>query len=197
MSTAYPNPSFMDTPFDFGSLRKKWLWFVLLGVLLIVVAMFALGSLWAASLATAVVIGAVMITSGIFEIVGAFWSRGWSGFFLHLLSGVLSLVVGVLFLMAPVDALLVLTMLLACFLIVNGVFKIIAALTYRMEIRGWVLFSGVLDGILGALILFQWPEAAHWVLGLFVGISLLVRGLNWIIIGLALKSLPPSRSETM
>ena len=130
----------------------------------------------------------LLLAAGLAEAVGAFWCRGWSGVFLHLLSGVLSIVVGGLFLGAPVDAALALTLLLACLLTVGGVFKITAALSYRFEAWGWPLVSGIIDLILGVLIWMEWPASALWVLGLFVGISLVFRGFNWIGLGVTLRS---------
>jgi uncharacterized membrane protein HdeD (DUF308 family) len=112
---------------------------------------------------------------------------GWSGYFLHLLSGLLSIVVGVMCLRAPVDALLGLTLLMACLLMTGGVFKIIVACVYRFEAWGWPLLSGIIDLALGVLICMEWPVSALWVLGLFVGISLVFRGFNWIGLGVALR----------
>ena len=80
--------------------------------------------------------------------------------------------------------------LLACLLMVNGIFKVVAALGYRIGAWGWPLASGVIDVILGVMIWQGWPASALWVIGLFVGISLLVRGLNRIGLGLALRVLP-------
>lgn len=193
MSTIDERPVVTELRQELAALRRNWLWFVLLGVVLIVVGVIALGSLGIASLATAVALGALLVVGGVAEILGAFWSRGWSGFFLHLLSGLLSLVVGVLFLRAPVAALDALTLLLACLLMVGGIFKIVAALSYRFEAWGWPLVSGVIDLILGVLIWQQWPASALWVIGLFVGISLVFRGFNWIGLGLALRALPPAK----
>ena len=190
MSTTYERPPVEELRHDLTALRGNWLWFVLLGVALIVLGCIALGSVWIAGLATALAIGALLVVSGVAEIVGAFWSRRWSGFFFHLLSGLLSLVVGVLFLRAPVDAVLALTLLLACLLMVGGIFKIVAALSYRFGAWGWPLVSGVIDLILGVMIWLAWPESALWVIGLFVGISLVFRGFNWIGLGLALRTLP-------
>jgi len=178
---------------ELAEIRHNWLWFVLLGTALIIVGVIALGALVIASLATALAIGALLVVAGVTETVGASWSRGWEGFFLHLLSGVLSLVVGVLCLWAPVDALLALTLLVACLLMVGGIFKIVAALSYRFHAWGWPLVSGVIDLILGVLISLEWPASAWWVLGLFVGISLVFRGFNWIGLGLALRAQPPTR----
>jgi uncharacterized membrane protein HdeD (DUF308 family) len=172
------------------SFRRNWFWFVLLGAALIGVGIIALGSLVIASLATAVAIGVLLLVAGVAETVGAFWSRGWSGFLLHLLSGALSIVVGVLCLKVPVDALLALTLLLACLLMVGGIFKIVAAVSHRFEAWGWPLVSGVIDLILGVMIWLEWPASALWVLGLFLGISLVFRGFNWIGLGIALRQSP-------
>src|SRR5262249_32105489 len=148
MSATVDRPELAELGQELAALRRNWLWFVLLGVALIVVGVIALGSLVLASLATAVAIGALLLAGGLAEAVGSFRCRGWSGVFLHLLSGVLSIVVGVLFLWAPVDALLALTLLLACLLTVGGVFKIIAAVSYRFQGWGWPLVSGIIDLIL-------------------------------------------------
>ena len=178
---------------DLAALQGHWLWFVMLGIVLIILGSIALGSVVVATLATAMVIGALLVVGGIAEVVGAFWSRGWSGFFLHLLSGVLSVVVGLLFVRAPLNAVLALTLLLACMLMVGGTVKIIAALSYRFGAWVWPLVSGVIDLILGVMIWQEWPAASLWVVGMFVGISLLFRGFNWIGLGLALRTLAPSR----
>src|SRR4029077_20317291 len=103
---------------------------------------------------------------------------------------VLSIVVGVLFLRAPGGALAALTLLVACFLMVGGLFKIIAAVSYRFAAWGWSLASGIIDLFLGVLIWQEWPASALWVIGLFVGINMIFRGFTWIALGLALRSLP-------
>jgi uncharacterized membrane protein HdeD (DUF308 family) len=98
---------------------------------------------------------------------------------------VLSIVVGLLFLWAPAEAVLAQTLLLACLLTLVGIFKVVAALNYRFAAWGWPLVSGVIDLLLGVLIVLGWPGSSLWALGLFVGIALLFRGLNWIGLGLA------------
>ena len=190
MSMANESPLADQLRHDLTALRGNWFWFVLLGFALVVMGSIALSAVGIASLATAAALGVLLLISGLFEIIGAFWSRRWSGFFLHLLYGVLSFVVGMLFLRAPLDALLVLTLLVACLLMVSGIFKIVAALSHRFAMWGWTLVSGILDLILGILIWMEWPESALWVLGLFLGITLIFRGVNWIALGFGLRSLP-------
>lgn len=190
MNTGLDRPLMAELRHELNALRGNWIWFVVLGVALLVLGFIALGSVAIASLAAAVAIGMLLLLGGAAEVLGAFWCRGWSGFFLHLLSGVLSIVVGVLFLRAPVDALLALTLLVACFLMVSGIFKIVAALTYRFAAWGWSLASGIIDVILGVLIWQELPASALWVIGLFVGINLIFRGFNWIALGLVLRAMP-------
>jgi uncharacterized membrane protein HdeD (DUF308 family) len=192
MSTIYDRPLEVELRHGLTALRGNWVWFVALGVSLVVLGMLALGSVVIASFATAVAIGVLLILSGIAEMVGAFWCRGWSGFFLHLLSGLLAAVVGLLFIRAPVGALLALTLLVTSLLMVGGTFKIVAALSYRFYGWVWALVSGVIDVVLGLLIWHDLPASALWVIGLFVGINIVFRGINWIALGLALRSLPRS-----
>ena len=179
---------------ELDALRGNWFWFVILGVSLVVLGTVALGSVVIASLAAAAAIGVLLLLGGAAEAVGAFWCRGWSGFFLELLSGVLSIVVGLLFLRAPAGALAALTLLLACFLMVGGIFKIVTAVVYRFAAWGWSLAGGIIDVILGLMIWQEWPASALWVIGLFVGINLLFRGFNWIALGLALARYPARRT---
>jgi uncharacterized membrane protein HdeD (DUF308 family) len=190
MSTSFERPLVAELRHGLSALRGNWLWFVVLGGVLVALGIIALGSVVIASLAAAVAIGIVLLLAGVGEVIGAFWCRGWSGFFLELLSGVLSIVVGLLFLRAPLNALAALTLLIACFLMVGGIFKIVAALSYRFAAWGWSLASGIIDVILGVMIWQEWPASALWVIGLFVGINLLFRGINWIALGLALRALP-------
>lgn len=190
MSTAFERQIVRDLRHEIGALRGNWLWFVLVGVALIVLGTVALGAVGIASLAAAVAIGTLILLGGVAETIGAFWCRGWSGFFLHLLSGILSIVIGVLFLRAPVNALFALTLLVAAFLLVGGLFKIVTALSYRFAGWGWPLASGVIDVVLGILIWQELPASALWVVGLFVGISMVFRGVNWVALGLALRSMP-------
>jgi uncharacterized membrane protein HdeD (DUF308 family) len=189
MTIPHTPRSWIDVRHDLSALRAGWWLFLVVGILLIFFGLTALSSLIAASLATAIVIGILLLLGGLAETFGAFWSRAWSGFLLHLLSGVLSIVVGALFLRAPVGALVALTLLLACLLMVAGLFRISAALTYRFAAWRWSLAIGIIDLILGVMIWMQWPASAMWVIGLFVGISLLFRGSHWIALALALHAL--------
>ena len=73
MSTNYERPLVAEMRHELTALRGNWLWFVVIGVVLIVLGFIALGSQVIASLATAVVIGVLMLIGGVSETIGAFW----------------------------------------------------------------------------------------------------------------------------
>jgi uncharacterized membrane protein HdeD (DUF308 family) len=174
---------------ELEAIRGNWGWILALGIILIVVGTIAVAMPFVASLATAVAFGALLLVGGIAQLVGAFWTRDWSGFFLSLLMGVLYLVLGVLFLRDPGDALLAMTLLLACVLMVGGLFRIIGSLMYQFPHWGWILAGGIINLILGILIWQQWPVSGLWVIGLFVGIDLIFTGWTWVMLALAVKDL--------
>jgi uncharacterized membrane protein HdeD (DUF308 family) len=83
------------------------------------------------------------------------------------------------------------TLLLACALMVGGLFRIIGSLMYQFPHWGWTLAGGIINLILGVLIWQQWPATALWVIGLFVGIDLIFTGWTWVMLALALKNVQP------
>ena len=113
-----------------------------------------------------------------------------------LLMGVLYIVLGLLFVRQPIQAAEALTLLLACTLMVSGVFRIVGSLMHRFHQWGWIFGGGVLNLTLGIMIWSQWPISGFWVIGLFVGIDMLFSGWTWIMLALRLRSLPKPRTAT-
>jgi uncharacterized membrane protein HdeD (DUF308 family) len=173
---------------DLTGLRRRWPWFVALGAGLGLVGAIALGSQVLASLVTVVVIGCLLVATGAVEIIGACQNNNWDGSFFRLMAGVLSVTGGVLFIREPGDDPMTLAMLLACVLLVAGILRITATATYQPP--GWrsELLSAAIDFLLGIVIWLTFPLGGLWVIGLFVSISLIFRGFNWISLGMALRS---------
>ena len=90
---------------------------------------------------------------------------------------VLSIIVGILFLSNPSNGLLTLTFLLIVFFMVEGMSKIIFALTIRpFPNWGWVLGSGVVGILISVFLLGNMNGAAIWLLGVLLGIQLIAEG---------------------
>lgn len=157
------------------------IWLVLLGIGLVVLGSIMLGSPVVAFLATGTALGAVILAAGVAEVVGAFWCRDWSGFFLALLSGILGAVVGLMLLANPIRAGLTLTVLLASFLFVGHlqvrrgdrapVRRMGLAVAERRRRRG-----------AGVLIRRELPYSGLTIIELLVGISMIFRGISWLMI---------------
>ena len=175
---------------ELHELRRNWGWFLALGIALIVLGVCAIGSAFVATLATVMTFGVLALFGGGVEIVSAFSARRWSGFFLHLLAGVLYIVIGFLMVTRPWPAAAALTLMLAALFMVGGVTRIVVALSHRFHGWGWVLLNGVITLILGVLIWQEWPEASFWVIGLFLGIELVFDGMSWVMLALAVRNIP-------
>jgi len=174
-------------------LRDQWWCFLLLGISLVVIGSICIASPLFASIASVVFLGFLMLAAGITQVVSSFWAGKWSGMLFHLLIGVLYGVVGYMIIDAPGISLAVLTKFIAIFLIVSGVFRIAAALAVRFHDWGWVLLNGAITLLLGLIINRQLPEAALWVIGLFVGIEMIFNGWGWIMLSIGLKCATKAR----
>lgn len=170
--------------------HRSWGWLMAFGILTLLIGCFAIVYDAAATLVTVLFVGWLTIFGGLAQAFAAFYARQWSGFFLHLAAGVLAFFVGILLLTHPGLGALALTLLMASYFLVSGVFRILAAATIRFEHWGWALINGLITLALGVLIWAQWPVSAFWVLGLFFGIDLILSGWTLISISLAARRLP-------
>jgi uncharacterized membrane protein HdeD (DUF308 family) len=135
--------------------------------------------------------GWFLIVTGVMEVVSAVWARRWTGFFLHLLAGILDGIIGLLIVTHPGAALLGLTLLLAAFFMVGGVYRLITALMLQLPNWGWAALGGFVTLLLGILLWVEWPWSAFWFIGLCVGIEMLFRGWAWVMLALTIRTTVP------
>ena len=111
------------------------------------------------------------------------------GIFKFALGG-LTLLFGLMMVGRPLVVLGSLTLLLAAYFIVDGIFEIAAALQLKPE-TGWgfLLFGGAVSLMLGLMIWRQFPLSGTWAIGVLIGVKLLFAGLEMIMVGSALKTL--------
>jgi uncharacterized membrane protein HdeD (DUF308 family) len=160
--------------------------------MMVILGTIALFLIPAATIGTALVLGWLLVISGVIEMIHAFRVRRWGGLFLHLIGGVLGILIGLLIVTHPIAGAVVWTLLLASFMVVIGLFRLVAAITLRFPNWGWALFDGVITLGLGILLWIQWPWSGIWFLGLAVGISLILRGWSYVMFAIAIHgvSLP-------
>lgn len=167
---------------------STWGWFVALGLGLLLLGFVALGNLAIATLASVLIVGAMMMVGGILQIIVAFRIRKERGFLLWLVSGLLYAAAGVLTFYNPRLAAQVLTLLLAFALILSGFIRIAAGVRLRpYEGWGWIVASGVVSTAVGAIVIFGWPFTPLFTLGIVLAVDLAFQGVMAIAFGLLLR----------
>ncbi|HYJ59326.1 MAG TPA: HdeD family acid-resistance protein [Methyloceanibacter sp.] len=159
------------------TVKRYSLWYLLQGVLMVVAGVLALIYPLLASVAMVYLLGWILIISGVLQAIGLIGARDVPHYWLQLISVVLAIVIGLLLLRQPDSGLLVMTVLLIVFFMVEGISKIIFALTIRpFPNWGWVLASGLVGLLLAVYLWANMPIASEWVLGILLGIMLISEG---------------------
>jgi len=172
------------------ALKEHSGWAIAIGIILIILAIFALGSPLMTGVAVAIMVGSFLVIGGIVQFVFAFKAKSWGAGLLGFFGGAISFVCGILMIAHPLLGLDFLTLLLAAFFVVGGISKIIFSFQTRPALGwGWILFSGVVGLVLGVMIWSQWPLSGAWAVGTLVGIDILFTGWSTLAIGLAARRL--------
>ena len=165
-------------------------WVIAFGVALILIGTLAILAPLATGIAIETVVGVLFILGGIAELVYAIRAAAFGGAMLAAVSGLLSLVCGVLMVLHPIMGLAFLTLLLAGYFVADGIARIVLASQMRaLPGWGWMLFDGIVTIALAVVIFSQWPISGNWAIGILVGINLLLTGWAILAAGLAAKNL--------
>ncbi len=159
------------------TIRKRSLLFliqagvmVLAGVLVLVFPAFTSAGLL-------VVLGWLLILSGVVKIVSLIGATQVPYFWLELVTVALEVLVGYLLIANPAAGLVAVTFIMLVLFLIVGITRVVFALMIRpMQDWLWVLASGFV-AIVCALVLFaNLPEAATWLLGFLLGVELIAVG---------------------
>jgi uncharacterized membrane protein HdeD (DUF308 family) len=170
--------------------RKSWGWFLILGVALAVLGVSCIAFDVTATFASVLVFGWLLLISGVFQLVHAFGTGTWSGTLLNLLSALFRGFTGFLLIRYPIMGAEALTVVLASFLIVAGLFRAIASAVVKLPRWGWVVFSGAITTVLGFLLLAQMPISGIWFIGFAIGVDLICDGIATIGFAAAMHRVP-------
>jgi len=159
------------------TVKRYSLWYLIEGVLLVVAGILAVIYPVVSSVAVVVVLGWVLIVSGVLQGISLIGASHVPHFWLQLISVILAVLVGFLFLRDPAQGLLTITLLLIIFFMIEGISKVVFALTIRpFPNWGWVLASGLVGMFLSAILWARLPVTAVWLIGLLLGIELISVG---------------------
>jgi uncharacterized membrane protein HdeD (DUF308 family) len=138
------------------------------------------------SLSTVIVVGWILLMGGILWAIHTFQYSPRN--IMDWLKPVLLLIIGSLILFYPVKGVEVVGLLLAIYLLLDAMGSFaLAQSIYPAKGWGSMTFNGVISALLASLFLIGWPATSLWLVGLYVGISLLFDGWALVAIGWALR----------
>ncbi|NEQ23328.1 MAG: HdeD family acid-resistance protein [Microcoleus sp. SIO2G3] len=155
------------------------------GVLLIVLGLAAIFLPVFSTLVVETWLALILISAGGAKLFYAFQTRDQGGFIWKLLLSILYIAIGIMLFTNPFSGILTLTLLLGSFLLTEGTFELILAFRLRPQ-QNWtsVLANAVVTLLLGAIVWFQWPSDAPWLLGTAVGASIISTGVSRVLLSL-------------
>ena len=170
--------------------RKSWWLFLLMGIVMVIAGLVAIFTPLASGLVITRVLGVVLLIAAVARLVKSIRTRTGAGsIVLGLIVAALYVIAGLWLLSFPLMGMVMLTVVLGVLYAVTGLFHIAEALDRVGKVHwGWDLVGGILNLVLGILILAWMPTSAIWILGLFVGIDLLFVGATLISLSLAAHS---------
>jgi uncharacterized membrane protein HdeD (DUF308 family) len=151
--------------------KEKWKWFLALGILLVLLGGAVIGSSYYATIFSIILFGIFLISAGIIQVVQAFLAHKWNRLFLSLFLGLLYIVTGFLCVAKPATAAMSITLWIAAFCLIAGLFKMLASLLARFDQWGWIFFNGFVTFLLGIMIYADWPISGLWIIGMFIGVD--------------------------
>ena len=143
------------------------------------------------------VCGIVVLAVGLLECFDAFKARDLADFFLNLQTGVLDVVVRGLIIFTIGGDPARLSLMIAAFLIIKGIFRLTLAYVTQLPNRVSTSVGAVLSIILGLLIWLEWPSSAGWFLAFCLSAEIGLRGWAILMFSFWVKSLQERESTNL
>jgi uncharacterized membrane protein HdeD (DUF308 family) len=165
-------------------LKKFGKYSLIAGIIFTIIGILAIVYPFYAALATAAFVSWMMVLAGV--IAGYFTfitdPKDWWGW----LKAFILIAIGLLILFYPISGVETVGLLLAIYLLMDG-FSSFALASLRKPAKGWWLWilNGIISIALAIIFLITWPfvPTQMWLVGMYVGISLLVDGLVLVFLG--------------
>lgn len=160
-------------------LRDHWRAYAFQGVLLIVIGVLALIAPLAATLASVLLLGWLLVVGGILGGALAFQTYGHSGFWANLALSILIIILGMIFVYDPFFGAVSLTWLMGFYFILSAIAQFTLSRNVEKGHGGGrfaLVLSGLVNLALAVVLLVGLPATAVWAVGVYLGISLMFGG---------------------
>jgi uncharacterized membrane protein HdeD (DUF308 family) len=171
-----------------ADVAKVWWVVLVIGIIFFGFGIVMLFNVAAGATAIAIIVGAFLIFDGLVEMISGGrrnnHSRGWA-----IVLGILLVIGGIVVIAWPGVTFLVIAIVWGLTMLVGGIARSIAAATLRGYAWGWLVVLGILEAILGILML-AWPDVTAYVILLLIGIYSIVAGILQIVLSFQLRKAP-------
>ncbi|HET9112370.1 MAG TPA: DUF308 domain-containing protein [Burkholderiales bacterium] len=156
------------------------------GILLIVLGLIGIMVPVVLSVITAALIGWILIIGSAFWAWHAYQHGASSS---DWIKSALLLFTGFLIVLRPLTGIASIAILLSLYLFMDAFASFSMADRTRIRsVHGWMIFNAIVDIFLGIMFLIGWPASSLWMVGMFVGISLLFDGWALAMIGWSMRT---------
>jgi len=161
---------------------------VIMGIIMVICGVLAIGSPFAVGLSVTLFVGIMLAIGGIAQCILAFGAGAFGKGLSIFVVGALTAAVGFYLLNQPLSGLAAITLFLAAYFVVTGIFELISAFQIRPA-DGWgiMLFNGIVTLLLGIMIWSEFPVSGAWAIGILFGVKLLMGGWSLIFIGRSVR----------
>ncbi len=158
-----------------------WGWIMAYAVLLFVVAFLAISKPVVTGLAVGIMIGIYISIYGVMSLVAGFHSMSHRARWVEVLLGLLALAMGLYIVFHPIAGALSFVWMIGFWLLISGVVEVVMAFKSAVD-RGWRLALGILDVVLGLILITSNPVTGIGFIATMVAISFFARGvfLGWL-----------------
>jgi uncharacterized membrane protein HdeD (DUF308 family) len=171
--------------------RTRWKWLLALGVVLLLLGLAGAGATTLLSLTSLLVFGPLLLASSILQLLTAFIAGTGPGRFLQYAAAGLEALLGFLIMAHPVVLLTDLVVVIAAFLMLIGLVRMVRSLVTHSPGRAWAFMAGAAALILGICVWLQLPVSGLGFVGLCIALDFICHGVSWSAVALA-EGKPPA-----
>lgn len=159
-------------------------WYIFQGVILIFTGFIAIIMPSVIALTFELFLGILLLVSGIVQGVTCIKSKATWSFYL---SPLLCFIIALLMIFNPLKGAIAISMILAVFLIIEGIIELFISIQFR-TFKNWIflLLSGIISVTLGIMILTN-PKLGILFLGVLIGLNLISYGISMLSISIGAK----------
>jgi uncharacterized membrane protein HdeD (DUF308 family) len=161
---------------------------VIMGIVMVICGILAVGSPLAAGVSVTIFVGIMLALAGIAQCILAFQAGAFGKGLMIFIVGALTAAAGFYLFNQPLAGLASITIFLAAYFIVTGIFELISSVQLRPA-EGWgmMLFNGIVTLLLGIMLWSEFPLSGAWAVGVLFGVKLIFSGWALIFIGRSVR----------